>query len=415
MKKGYYRLLLVFLLLAMMVVSGCDKETSTLSEQNDEIKPIAVSVTEVSKTTIESFINLTGKTAPIKDISVLPKIPGKVLNVYFEVGQQVEKGDVLFSLEDSDIRLQLRQAEAGLTAAQAGLNRAKGGMMEQQLIQLESAMIAAETNYIDAKSNYDRTQQLFDAGAVSKQMLEVAESRLALANDQYEAAKSVFEITQTKINPENIAAAEAQLSQAQAAYDMARSQLDNTLVRSPIKGIVASKTVKAGEFASTAMPAMTIVDLSFLEVSVNVTEDVVNKIHVNDKAEVSIKAVGTDMFEGKIISVSPSTDQRTQTYPVKVRIQNDSGIIKGGMFCDIKLITAREEDTIVVPLSCLLNEDGKNVVYVVNNGIANKRYITTGLSNDTFMQVNDGLEEGDIVIIKGQDFIKDGSKVTITQ
>lgn len=414
MVKKYKWLLLFVLAVGIMSVTGCKKQETMASLNNNEIKPIAISAVTVDKGIVESAITLSGKVMPIQDINISAKVPGKVVRINFEVGQQVKKGDILFSIDDSDIRLQLKQAEAALIAAKAALNRTTGGLLQQQLMQLETTKVSAEINYNDAKTSYETTQKLFEAGAVSKQMLETAESRFNMAKEQYEAAKTNLELTKTKINPENIAAAEAQVIQAQAAYDMAKSQLDNTSVVSPINGTIALINIAAGEFTANTIPAMNIIDLSSVDVAVNVTEDFIGRIHLHDRVKASIKAVGR-IFEGEIINISPITDVRTQNFLVKIRISNSDAIIKGGVFAEINIAVDKATDVLTLPIACIMNEEQKSFVYVVNGDTVKKRYITIGLQNDSVVQVTDGLQEGEMVVAKGQNFIQDGSNIFVIE
>lgn len=194
MKKGYITFICVTIILAL-TLTGCGKKNApVLSEQPVE-KPVAVSVAKVQRTEIESVSTLSGKVKPVQEINIMPKIPGKVSAVYFDVGQKVNAGDVLFCLEDSDIRLQVNQAEAALNIAKSALDRTKGGAVEQQLSQLKAALVSAETGYNDAKLGYDRSKLLYETGAISKQALEAAETRLKVAEEQFNSAKKSYELT----------------------------------------------------------------------------------------------------------------------------------------------------------------------------------------------------------------------------
>ena len=133
----------------------------------------------------------------------------------------------------------------------------------------------------------------------SKAVLEQSESRFKLAEQQHNSAKSNYEITITKTNPENIASAKAQVNQAAAALELVKSQLDNTVVKSPINGVIAARYIEVGELAGSTSIAMSVIDLSSVLVDINATEDMINKIKLGDKAEVIIKAAGDDKFEGK--------------------------------------------------------------------------------------------------------------------
>lgn len=417
MKRKYTKLIIgivVVTLLGSLIFTYVKNKAGSSANINADAA-VAVRIEEAAKKSISASVNLNGKLKPIQEINIIPKYPGKVNNIYFDIGQSVKAGDVLFTLEDKDVRLQLKQAQAGLDMANSGLAKATGGGAELQELQLKAAMISAEISYEDAKLAFERTKQLFESGAASKATLEQSESRFKLAEQQYNSAKSNYEITTIKTNPENIASAKAQVNQAAAALELAKSQLDNTIVKSPINGVIATRGIEVGELAGSTSIAMSVIDLSSVLVDINATEDMINKIKLGDMAEVTIKSVGDSKCAGEIINISPTIDTRTQSYLVRINIKNEDGILKGGMFAEIKLALDKAEGVLAIPLSAVVNEGDKRFVYVVNNDIAEKREVSTGLFDDTHIVITKGLSENDAVIVKGQELVIDGSKVIATE
>lgn len=415
MKRKYTKLLIglvVVTLLGSLIYTYVKNKADNSANINTDTA-VAVRIEEAAKKSIGAFANLNGKLKPVQEINIIPKYPGKVNNIYFDIGQSVKAGDVLFTLEDKDVKLQLKQAQAGLDMANSALTKATGGGTELQELQLKAALNSAEINYDDAKLAFERTKQLFESGAVSKAVLEQSESRFKLAEQQYNSAKSNYEITITKTNPENIASAKAQVNQAAAALELVKSQLDNTVVKSPINGVIAARYIEVGELAGSTSIAMSVIDLSSVLVDINATEDMINKIKLGDKVEVIIKAAGDDKFEGEVTNISPATDPKTQSYLVRIKIDNSSGTLKGGMFAEVKLLLDKAVDVIAVPISAVIDEGGRKHVYVLKGDTAEKREVTTGIFDDEYIVISKGLSEKEAVIVKGQELIQDGSKVTV--
>lgn len=413
MRKKTVGFILLMVLILTLVVTGCGEKTSTTA--NETQKPVAVNIAKVTRTDVESIVTVNGKVKPVQDVNVMPKMAGRVDKVFFEIGESVRKGDLLFQFEQKDTKLQLSQAEAALSIAKATYAKTMGGMLEQQMIQLETAYESAKTNYDDAKTNYERTKELFDVDGVSKSAFESAESRYKLAEQQYQSAKANYELTKSKINPENIASAKAQMEQAQSAYEIAKSQYDNTMVRSPINGVVGSRNVKSGEMTSSAVIAMNISDLSSGIVEVGVTEDVINKIHQNDKVKVTIEAMSDKVFEGIIKNISPVADLKTQTYQVKIEINNENGLLKGGMFSEIRMVVDKVQNVVAVPLTAIIDDGENKYVYVIEGDTAKRKDIETGYSNDELVQVIKGVNENETIVVKGQNFLQEDSKVVIVK
>lgn len=406
-------LLIVILIFLFFTFSGCGLKNQNAKEGFNQNKPVAVEVLNIQRTKIEEIKILNGKTKPVNEVSIVSKIPGKVKKVLVDVGKKVNKGEVLFILEDDDIRRQLRQAETALNAAKANLERAKGGSLELQMKQLESALATAKSNLDDAKQNYENMKALYKAGGVSKQVLDSAELRFKLAQEQYNTSKAAKELTESRINPENIMVLEAQVKQAKASYDLAKSQLENIVVTSPINGIVSSCNIDVGEFVSNTVPMITVVDISSIIVDINVTEDMITNIRVGDKYEVNVAAASSKPFVGEVISVSPNVEMRTQLYPVRIKILNPDGNIKGGMSAEVKIKTRVKENVLAVPIDAIVDENGEKVIYIVNGDRAVRKQVKTGISDHRFVEIIGNVAEGDKVIVKGQNFVEDKSKVII--
>jgi len=406
MKRNYI-FILALIMSAGILFSGCSQKSSPADSQQEIEDPIAVNVAKVEKSILESFSNLNGKVKPIQEVSIVPKVAGKVNRINFEVGDRVREGDVLFTIDDSDLRLQYKQAEAALALAKSGA--------EQTVSSLKAALVAAETSLNNARLNLERMQQLYEAGAISKQALESAETGLKVAEEQYNSAKTSYDVALTGGTSGSVASTEAQIKQAQVALDIIKSQLENASVKSPISGVVATRDIDIGEMAGSGMPAMTIIDISAVTIDISVPESMINKIHENDTVDVLVQAVSDNPVQGRIMSISPTADQRTMSYPVKIKVNNEDGLLKGGMFAEIKLKADKAEDVIAVPVSSVVDESGKKFVYVVNGDKAEKREITIGFSNDASVQVLSGLNEGEIIVVKGQNQLTDGAIIRIIE
>jgi HlyD family secretion protein len=355
------RKICMLLLSASLIITAAGCSGGTAAPAMEEEKSVAVETQIVSKASIEAVSALSGKVKPREEISIVPKVPGKAAAVNVKIGHRVKTGDILFSLDDSDIR--------------------------QQVSQAESALRIAESSYINAKKSFENTAQLYELGGVSKLTYETSESSFKMAEEQFKSA--------------------------QAAYQLAKSQLDSTIVRSPIDGLVAAVNASAGEMVSNAVPAVTVVDISSVTVDINVPETMVNKVKKGDEVDVLVAAVSSEAVKGKIESISPTADARTQSYPISITITNANEVLKGGMFAEVKLKADTARDVLAVPLSSVVEERDKKYVYVANGDRAQKREVQTGLAGVENVQILSGLNENESIIVKGQNFLSDGALINI--
>ncbi|MCK9217648.1 MAG: efflux RND transporter periplasmic adaptor subunit [Firmicutes bacterium] len=408
------RLLIGLIFFAMILLAGCTSKASKDVLSEIEEKPITVETGKAIVGSIESTVSYSGRIKPIQEIMITPKQPGKVMKINFDLGQRVKTGQVLFQLDKTDVSLQLNQAAIAVELGEINLKRISGSTYEQQMIQLKTALSSAEINYNDANANFETIKILYEAGGESKFNYDRAESQYKLAKEQYENAMANYKLLEEKSSLENIELAQAQLKQSKAAYNIALNALNNMDVKSPIDGVISGNNLKVGEFISNATVAFVIIDDSSYTIDINVSENVIGKIQTGDKVKVYIGSISEKTLIGTVTAVAPSADMQKQTYTVKVTLEEPPDTVKGGMFAEVKFATDSAENSIVVPLSSVIKEEEKNYVFVVYGNKVKKTEIAAGIYNDKEIQILDGIAADDVIVTKGQDFLKDGSTIVIT-
>lgn len=353
---------IIIIVVAVAVVFLAFRIVSTMLKPKADAAEVAVTVNtyQTKNEPISTYISLSGKIKPKSEVNVIPKVSGKVSNIYVEIGQWVNKGDLLFSIDKTDVMVTLQQAQAAYE-------------------------ISKESN-VQAQNNLYRQKELFNAGAISQMQLDSAQSA---------------ELTTASA-----------MKQAQATYQAAINNFNNTDVRSEINGYLSANNAVVGAMVSPAAPVMTVVDIKSLYIEVPVPERVINKIDINKEVNVTVSSLDDQIFTGKVIGISPSASNVTQAYSVKVEVENQDGQIKGGMFVSAKFILDTADNTIVVPVSAVKDVAGSSIIYVVDDkNRAHKKTIKKGISNESFIEISEGLTIGEKVVTKGQDFLTEGSLV----
>ena len=367
--KNKISLLLVMTVFVSVVFLGCGKK----EEIKPEEKQIAVEVQTVSKRNIEVKTVLSGKIHPVEEVGVSPKVSGQIENVYVEIGDYVKKGDVLFTIDSQNYQALFNQAESAYFSA-------------------ESSYAAASSRMENAKLNLDRSRELYEEGAISKQQYE---------NMQLQALDSELE------------SARYSVESARASMENARIALSNAVVTAPISGKVALVNVQRGDMASTGMNALTITDASRVEIETSVSENLINKIQKGESVDIRIESASKETVKGRISALSQSTTSETMTYPIKVEIDNKNGIIKPGMFAEVDVVTQSQKDVVAIPSEALVVKDGTAKVFVVENGVAVSKQVETGIDDGQYVKVEKGVSQGEQVVVKGQNYIDENSKVKI--
>lgn len=388
--SGKWLLLLLVTAFAVFAAgcSGGSKEKGA----KDPGAEVPVTVARAEKGVLQDVVSVTGKIEAVQSANVVPSgAGGKVAQVLVDVGDRVQKGQMLVILENQLQAAEVRRTEAMVAAARA------------QLEQAEGALSISRAELEKAAANYERGKELLAGGALAQAAFE---SQYELP---YQRAKEAAERTV----PAQVRAARASLAQAEAALQAARESYDNTFIRSPISGVVTARNVNPGEMASAAVPAVSVANLDAVVVKVTVAEDVINSLKEGQKVEVRVAAVSERPFTGTIYSIAPAADQATKAFPVKVKLSNPQHTLKPGMFAEVRL-TRKQQKAVLLPREAVVSQDGREVVWLVEDGKAVCRKVKTGASDGTRIAILEGVPEGAVVVTVGQGSLRDGVKVKIT-
>ncbi|MCB2357810.1 efflux RND transporter periplasmic adaptor subunit [Clostridium estertheticum] len=411
--KGFKGFLLISLTLSITLIGvGCgNKEVSVTSNDiSKNVKATPVSISSITTTT-----KYGSKLATSSQTAVTSKIAGKVSGVNVDVGQSVNKGDILFTLDRSELTAQYNVAKAALDTANANLDKTSGSGYEQQLIPANSTLNIAKTTYNDAKNNYNTVHQQYNIGDSAKSELDAAKSKMDSASLQVSAASDSLALLKSKTGPQTDAAAAGQVQQAKASLDLAQIQMDNASITSPINGVISERNVEVGEVVSSAVSAFTIIDASSLRSEVSMTDKDVIKVKVNQKIPVQISSMNNKIVQGTVDTISPSADAKTQLYTVKVKIENPSNLLKPGMIVRVEFPDVVKTDISVVPNGAIFTENSVQYVYVVDATRLKKKQVVVGISNTLQTEIVSGIKLGDQVITEGQSFLNEGQKVSIVK
>ena len=353
--------------------------------------PVAVTAVPVQRSSIAVSIDVPARIRAKQEIVVSPKIGGRVASVTADVSQRVRQGQVLFTLESKDYESQVRQALAALDSAKGNLTRTSDSSLASQVIQAQAAVDQARVQNDDARDLSDRMQKLFATGTVSRQQRDDAKARADSAAIALDAAKQNLRLLQEKSGPQSTGVASSQVDQAQAAADLAESQLSNAVIVSPITGVVASRAVDPGELVSSGSPAFVVIDLSSVTAEASVDEALVRKVQPKESVPVSADAAGSGPLTGVVETVSPAADPRTQGYAVKIRIQNPGDALRPGMLARVSFPVESRTGILVVPNQALVTDSGVQNVYTVEAGVVKKIAVQTGISDETVTEITAGL------------------------
>ena len=242
-----------------------------------------------------------------------------------------------------------------------------------------------------AQTNYDNTAALLEVGAASQ--LELDTARVTLLSAQTSMAST--------------------LQQLEDNLQTLRDTMADADVKSTMDGMVSSLSVVVGATASPTSPAAVITERGS-QVTVSVSEAVQPYLSIGDTAQVIISSASDEAIEATVRTISPSAGAMTQLFDVVLDLPEDT-TLTAGMFATVLVETERRENVITVPTEAILNDGVSQSVYVVEDGLASQRVLTTGLVGDGVTEVVEGLTGGEQLVVVGQSYLADGAPVRIVE
>ncbi|SHN79711.1 efflux RND transporter periplasmic adaptor subunit [Desulfitobacterium chlororespirans] len=372
--KLRFRLLSAALIIGLtLTATGCGSQAAQAVVEEESYIPVEVQ-SAAAKTLVETVV-FSGKVISDQEVSIVPKMPGKVTNINVKVGDTVQAGQILFTMDTVDLQKSVDGAAIAVKSAELSYQMTKDS--------LDSA-----------KENLERQRALYEAGAISKVQFEGIEDQVTSLEN-------------------NLKAVQLQMEQAQLGYNQAYDAISDMTVTAPVSGTIAALNVVVGQMASQAMAAVTITQLDALYVSLSVPENIVNTLKVGQEATVIINSAGQKEIKGVLTSLAPAANQQLGLYPVKVTIENTENLVKPGMFAKVEIPTETKENVLAVNSEAVVLKNGEYVVFVVEEERAVAKKVLSGLDTGAEVEIREGLQAGEQVIVKGQTLVEQGSKVKV--
>lgn len=251
--------------------------------------------------------------AEAKQISVAPKIPGRVEKIHIKERQNIQKGDLLLTIETPEINAKLEQAGAAQNAAQAQLAKANAGARSQQIQAAYSVWQQAQTAADFAKTTFGRVENLYKDELISAQKRDEAYTKYQAAVQQANAAKAQYDLALAGAQQEDKLAAQALVQQAQGAVHEVQSYKKEANLYAPASAEVQKIIPNEGELVNTGYPVITLVDLSDVWVVLNIREDMMNRFQKGAKFKAKVPALGNKEIELEVRHISAMADFATWT------------------------------------------------------------------------------------------------------
>ena len=338
-------------------------------------KVIPVEVEAVGTGSIKETIELTGWIRANRIVDIKSKVPGRIESLQapagddrsmipVEEGLAVRKGQRLAVIDHNVYLAQVAAAKADLQARDVEL--------------------------ADAEREKERIVALYQGGSATQQSKDKAATAAKLAA--------------------------ARAASAMANLELAQINLNESMIASPIDGVVTAKHIDEGNLISAGGRIVTVADIKTVKVIVAAAERYAQKIAAGTPAKISVDAFAERVFDAAVYSIHPALDAQTGTIQVEIRLKNDRLLFKPGMFARVTLITREKDNVVVVPRDVVLGgRIDRPYVYVVKGNIAHKRFVQVGITEADRFEITDGLSPGETIVVNGMNYLTDGTAVEVVQ
>jgi RND family efflux transporter MFP subunit len=333
-----------------------------------------------------TLLNASGYVTARREATISSKITGKVMEVLVEEGMKIEADQVLARLDSSNVEKNLQLAQA-------------------QLVSARSAIGETKANLIQAERELRRLERLAAERSASQIELDRADTEVRSLEARLDRQ-----------------AADVAVSEREVA--LWQQQLDDTIIRAPFGGIVTSKNAQPGEMISpisagggfTRTGICTIVDMSSLEIEVDVSESYINRVQANQPVEATLDSYPQWRIPAKVIAIIPTADRQKATVKVRVGFNELDPRILPDMSVKVAFQSTGEatkaQADVTIPDSALSKRDGRDVVWIVRDGQVERRAVTVGGKTRDTVTIAAGVSPGERVVVEGTDQLVDGARVT---
>ncbi len=414
MPRFQSRILQSLLIYSLTMISGALQGCGG-GKPPDPEPEVSVEATPAKTQTITNFVTAEGVLFPIHQASLSPKISVPVRRFYVNRGDKVHRGELLAVLENKDLDAAAVSAEGVYDQAKATYASTTSSILPEELQTANLNVENTRSSLAAQQKLYDSEKKLYQRGALARKQLDATEVALTAARSAYETAEKHLQNLQPSGVLKQKEAAQGQLESAHGQYLGAAAQMGYTEMRSPIDGVIADRAVYPGDIAPAGTPLLIVMDTSKVVVRLHIPQPQAVLLKLGQAASLQVPGLKVGV-PAKVTVLSPALDPNSTTVEVWVEANNGQHDLQPGTTVRVSITARMVPNALVVPASTLLTaSNGETYVMVVKaDSRAYSQKVDTGIQQGSIVQIVNGLNPGDEVIVGGAYGLPDKTKVKIT-
>ena len=372
----------------MAVASACKSDypaSGKAAGADNKAQPRQVKTVKVVETPVGQAVTVNGTLAAYDQTTISVKVPGRLQTISVDLGSVIRKGQAIAQLEQSDYRLRVQQAEAALAQARARLGLSPDGADDRVAAEQTGTVRQAKAILDEAKTKRDRASRLVEQGVIARAEFDSADAEYKVALSRYQDGV------------EEIRNRQGLLAQRRSELALARQQLADTIVYSPMTGVVQEKKASVGEYLAAGAAVVDIVRIDPLRLRVEVPERESASIRIGQSVRVTVEG-DPESYAGFIKRLSPTISQQNRVLAVEADVANN-GKLKPGAFVRAEIVTDQTSMAATVPANAIVTFAGIEKVIIVEGGKAVEKPVMTGRRGPDWVEIKSGVNVGQSVVV----------------
>lgn len=401
---------LILFCLPFLLFTGCKKADESAAKTAAAVQAVHPATGAITEQLVAD-----ATLAPIAQAALLPKVSAPVKAFYVQRGSHVKAGQLLATLENSDLAAAAIDNQGAYTAAQGAYESATKTTVPEELTRSRLEVAQAKATMDLNNSILNSRRQLLAQGAIPARDVDTAKTTAIQSEAAYNLAKQHFDSLQKSGTKASLETAKGQLTSAKGKFLGAEATLSYTQIRTPISGVVTDRTLFAGETVAAGAAIITVMDMSAMIAKLHIAATLAQHLKIGSPATFTVSGIDTP-FDAKVSLISPALDPGSTTVEVWLRAANPNAQLKAGASVHVTLKGNTDPNAMLVPTEAVQRSpegEGKIVMVVAADGTAHARAVTTGIVSEGNTQILSGLTLADSVITTGGYGLDEGSKVTV--
>ncbi len=386
------------LVIGALGLSACTDSPATAVPQNDT-PARQVRVATATKPEAARLVSASGTLAADDQIVLGTKVIGRLGEISVDLGSRVKKGQALARIDPSDYRLRVEQAQAALQQARVRLGLPPSGDNDQVNIEQTSLVRQAAAVLKEARLSHDRMVELWDRKLIARAELDTAVSQLAVADGRYQDA---LEESRNR---------QAVLVQRRSELEIARQQLSDTVIVSPIDGAVSERQAAVGQYLPAGAPVVTLVRTHPLRLRLAVPEREAGLVRVGQTVDLTVEG-DPNKYQGRVARLSPAIAENNRTLMIEAEVPNGQAALRPGSFAKADIVIQAGQEIVTVPRDSIITFAGIEKVLMVVQGKAVEKRVRTGRRVGEQVEITEGIVAGNQVIVQPGNLVA-GEPVTV--